>query len=271
MSSVPETLFELQKWFGSCITQRIYSGIVYDTLPETYIVSTETLSADKRMELYNQSYWLRLLSALHEEYAFLSRLFGKDAFDEEIGIDYLKAYPPIHWSLNLLGNKLYDWLQKNYSQQDKALILKAAEIDWACQMIFFARKNRPIDLSNYQGERADRLLDEHVCLGAHVYLVETEGDLLPFRQKLLQQEHAYWLENDFPSFVKDKTHYYLLYRNPALNVSWEPLEKNEYLLLREIQQGATIAMSLERVEVGEEAAFWVQRWLIREWLELEPK
>ncbi len=267
MSSVPDKLFEVQKWFGSCITQRIYSDIAYEKEPSNYIVSTETLSAGERMQLYNQSYWLRLLAALHEEYPFLSRLFGKDAFDDEIGIDYLTCYPPTHWSLNLLGKDLFSWLQDNYTQNDKKLILDAAEIDWACQRCFFAPKASPLDLSKYQGEKADLLLDEPLKIAAAGYLIETDGDLLPFRQKLLQEEHAYWVEHDFPKCSKDGTYYYLIFRNRDLNVSWEPLEKNEYLLLRHIQAGATIGDALEKVEVGEEAAFWVQKWLIREWLE----
>jgi len=266
MNSVPNTLYELQKWFGGIITQRLYSDIEYAIPAAHYVASTAKLSAEFRMQIYNESYWMRLLAALHEEYAFLSRLFGKTSFDEEIGIDYLTAHPPSHWSLNFLGKELFTWLKGHYNSSDNWLVHKAAEIDWACQQSFFAPMHTPIDLTLFQGEKAYELLDMPLKLAPSVHLIEAAGDFMPFRQKLLQQSHDYWVDNDFPKLAKDKPYYFCIFRNSDLNVSWDPLEEKEFELLRLIQAGHTIDQALDKVDVDEEAALWVQKWLIREWL-----
>ena len=261
--AVPKRLAHIQRWFGAAITQSMGSEI---PSAATYITQSTNLTPDERMQLYNQSYWLRLLAALHEEYPFLSRLFGKEAFDDEIGTGYLTAYPPTHWSLNLLGKDLLTYLEKTYLAPDRWLVLKAAEIDWACQHCFFAVSRPEIDLSTYDDKKAEELLDAPLQLQSYVRLVEAPGHFMHYREAFLQQEHEYWLENDFPQLEKDKTYYFILYRNNRLNMQWDSLEPTEYKLLSLIQSGMTIDQALEHVEECEEIALWIQKWLIRQWL-----
>lgn len=49
-------------------------------------------------------------------------------------------------------------------------------------------------------------------------------------------------------------------------MDWDTLEPQEYTLLTHIKQGDTIGEALEKVEVDDQVAFWVQKWLIRGWL-----
>ncbi len=262
-STLPSRLAHIQEWFGKVITTNMGNDII---AANDYITQSPTLSATERMNLYNQSYWLRLLAALHEEYPFLSRLFGTEAFNEEIGIGYLTAHPPSHWSLNYLGKDLVRYLEKSYQQSDAWLVLKAAQIDRACQMSFFAVAYPAINLASCTEDTADELLDMPLKLQSHVHLISTPGHFMHMREAFLKQPHDFWLENDFPMLDKENIYYFIIYRNNHLNVSWDTLDPVEYELLTLIQSGHTIDQALDKVEAGEEAALWIQSWLIRGWL-----
>ncbi len=261
--NAPARLTHIQEWFGGTITQYMEKEIFGS---EEYINATQELSSEDRMRLYNHSYWIRLLNALHEEYPFLSRLFGKEDFDNTISIPYLTAYPPTHWSLNLLGKNLFAFLKKSYHEKDRDLVLKTAEIDWVCQQCFFAVAHPPIDLTLYTGEKAEELLDIPLRLQSHVYLLQANGHFMLYREAFLKETHDFWLKNDFPPLEKEKTYHFILFRNHILNMEWDELEPDEFTLLQRIHSGLTIDQALDTVEADEQAAFWVQKWLIRGWL-----
>ncbi len=266
--TVPARLATIQRWFGGIITQNMYNTLEYDEEPSTYIASTANLSALERMQIYNQSYWLRLLEALHEVYPFLSRLFGKASFDDEIGAPYLTAHPPAHWSLNLLGNELTAYLHKTYHAKDRELVLKAAEIDWACQHCFFAKALPEIDLMRFSDDKAEELLYLPLKLQPTVHLIKTNGDYMHFREAFLKHDHDYWLDNDFPKLDKETPYHFILYRNNHLNISWDTLEPLEYDILKSIEHGKTLDEALATAEESEDIALWIQKWLLCKWLAL---
>ncbi|MCE5295311.1 MAG: putative DNA-binding domain-containing protein, partial [Chlamydiales bacterium] len=249
--------------FGNSITHSLY-----DELPDAkeYITPSATLTADERMRLYNYSYWLRLFDILEEEYPFLSRLFGEQAFRDTIAEPFLKAFPPSHWSLNLLGRDLVTFLDNTYHEPDRWLILQAAVIDKAHNQSFFAVTKPTIDLSTYNEEAAEKLLDSPIELQTDVHLITSPGHIMNYREAFLKEPHEYWLENDFPILAKDRPYHFIIFRNIHLQAAWDELEPVEYELLRLIEKGFTIDQALDSVEVGDEAAFWVQKWLIRGWI-----
>lgn len=262
---VPSRLAHIQRWFGSTITQDMQYDLVYEEQPSAYITSTDTLNADERMQLYHQSYWLRLLGALQEQFPFLSRLFGKHGFNAEIAIPYFVAHPPSHWSLHVLGKDVVSFLEKSYEASDKALVIKAAEIDWACQACFFAKSLPAIDLLKYAGDKAEELLYKKLKIQPHVHILAAHGHFMHFREAFLQHDHDYWLNHDFPTLEK-KEMYFILYRAHHLNVVWETLEPGEFALLKLLQEGYTLDTALEQVEESEEIPFWLQKWLLNNWL-----
>ncbi len=268
-TNVPARLVHIQHWFGKVITQSMGSKIEF---VNTYIAETKELRAEERMNLYNQSYWLRLLAALHEEYPFVSRLFGKEAFDAEIGTEFLTAHPPTHWNLNLLGKNLVNFLKINYTACDRLLVLKAAEIDWACQQSFFAITKPEINPANYIGEEATNLLNVPLQLQPHVQLIEAAGHFMRYRKEFLQQDHDYWLLHDFPVLEKDKVYYFIIFRDSELNIQWHELDPLDYSLLALIKTGHTIDQALDKVDECDKIPQWIAKWLNQKWicLSLQP-
>ena len=80
----PKKLYSLQKWFGRAITQPIQNVDEFG-LPNLdiqlakeallHMTNGPKLSADKRVAIYNQQYWFRLLHMMQDIFPFLLRLF----------------------------------------------------------------------------------------------------------------------------------------------------------------------------------------------------
>lgn len=277
----PTRLTRLQVWFAEIITQKMLDdrsiqpttsrGNSLVDEAKAFITETPTLSAIDRLQLYNQSYWLRLLDALHEEYPFLTSLFGTESFDNEIAIPYLLSHPPSHWSLNDLGKDLVTWLEANYTQDDKRLIMQAASIDWACQQSFFAKGLPSIDLEQYTGQNAEKLLSRPLILQPHVHLFETWGHFMHFREAFLKENPDYWLDHDFPELVKDRPYFFLIYRTPKLTISWDELTQDEFHFLSLFKRPNTLDEAIQALDVNEDdPPFWIQRALLKQLLALTP-
>ena len=129
---VPSLLKREQQWFGSIISRPIDvdskmnpmspSGIPMEVEAAEHITPSPTLRSAQRIQIYNQQYWWRLLNTLHDIFPLTTRLFGYQDFNRTIGMPYLTKYPPCHWSLTLIGERLERWVEEDYHAGDKELV-----------------------------------------------------------------------------------------------------------------------------------------------------
>jgi hypothetical protein len=286
--AIPCQLKSTQEWFAGIITNRLSedqsicpqapSGMLIAEEAAKYIAPSPNLRPHQRMQIYNQQYWWRLLKALHDNFPLLTRLFGYHAFNEEIAIPYLMKYPPNHWSLIALGDRLPKWIQEEYSHADRPLILNAVQLDWAFTDSFVSAQNAPLNLPNLIQDNSQNLLSHVFYLQPYIHLFKWDYDLLSFRDAFLKEKVEYWTENDFPSLLKEKTYYFILYRSPKNHVISKEISAGEYLLLNCFKNGSTLESACELLEqqdtfIYEQAAShlqqWFQDWTIRNWLTLE--
>src|SRR4051812_44875922 len=105
-AAVPTQLKRMQEWFASIITRPVDEesrinplspeGVPMEQEACRYITPSATLLPAQRIQIYNQQYWWRLLSIMHELYPLVTRLFGHRDFNQTIAIPYLVKYPPSH-------------------------------------------------------------------------------------------------------------------------------------------------------------------------------
>lgn len=275
-----------QEWFAGIITQPLTensyinpiapSGLTIAEEAARYIVPSRSLQPHQRIQIYNQQYWWRLLNILHDTFPLVTRLFGHTAFNEEIGIPYLVKYPPDHWSLNLLGNRLPQWIEEEYNKPDKTLVHNAATLDWAFCDNFVAAHYAPLDVAGIMTKGGqDCLLSITLHLQPHIHLFHWEYDLFTFRQAFLSQSVDYWLENDFPPLPKEKAHSFILFRSVKNNVFWKEISKPEYLILNLFNRGCSVEEACTYIENQDESVYkeaneklqeWFQDWASRGWL-----
>ena len=281
----PEELVTIQKWFASIITSRMTTDHEIQELSprgnyiaeeaKDYVIPSHTLLPHERMQIYNQSYWARLLDVLEEIFPLVARLFGSHDFQQMLTIPYLLKYPVDTWDLNAIGSYFPTWIKENYVATDKRLVLYSAEIDWACQESFFAKDLPPLDIHKMGQDELAGILQRKIRLQTNLHLFELPYNLLSYREAFLKEEVEYWIENDFPKLEKEKAPYFLIvYRNAQHTVEWKEISQSEFLLLQLIRDGKTLEEAcLELESMGGtlydlakmRLAFWIQEWFRLKW------
>jgi len=284
---VPFSLKQLQCWFASIITRPLCdqnkimplapSGRAIDTEANDFVAPSPTMEPYRRLEIYNQQYWWRLIGTLHEGYPLLLRLFGYDDFNRSIGVPYLCSHPPSHWSLFSLGDMLPQWIKEAYQKEDKELVVAAAVLDHAFNAGFIA-PHRPLTTSNstLDEKGAEALMVVALRLQEHLQLFHWPWELISFRRTLLQQPPDHWVDNEFPALEKVGPYCFVVYRNRSNNMVGEKISWAEYSALRLFHRTLTLAElcgQLERdcdeatyEEVAQNFAPWLQKWITQQWL-----
>ena len=226
---------EIQKRFAKALRQPLIDHHTLLITPEAEkaaldLLPSPTLEPLSRLEIYAQQYWWRLFNTLHEQYPFVTALFGYEGFNTHIASPYLLKYPPTHWNINFLGQTLPQWLQEEYHQDDRPLVMAAADIDASYTLSFFA-KDAPLPTSE----------TEVLHLSPSTFLFSWKWDLIPFRRELLKHPPDHWVENDFPPLNKERTYYTLIRRTPSGNIAADELTHANFLLLEQLQAGTSLA------------------------------
>lgn len=284
--NVPQSLKREQQWFGSIIGRPIDedsrmnpispSGKPMEEEAAQHIMPSPTLRPAQRIQIYNQQYWWRLLNTLHESFPLLTRLFGYYDFNRSIGFPYLTKYPPRHWSLGYLGDRLPRWCAEEYVGKDKKLVSDAALLDWAFTYSFVTARMSPIRGNEVQNETdAAGLLDKRLYTQPYVYLFKMDYHLFNFREEFIKQDPDHWINNPFPEMDTSKKFHFVMFRNPRNDVAWKEISDGEHFLLSRFVEGATIDEACQALEeqgaaycdaAMEHLQEWFQEWTIRGWL-----
>lgn len=282
-AKVPLQLKKIQQWFGGIIgcpideDSRINpltpAGNPIEEESAIYIAPSPTLRPAQRIQIYNQQYWWRLLSTLHESFPLVTRLFGYYDFNKTLAIPYLVKYPPCHWSLSYLGDRFVKWIEESYHANDKQLVLDAARVDWGFVHSFVAAEIPPMKLETIS--EGENLLEKKLFLQPHVCLMQMKNDMFSYRIEFLKQDPDYWIDNDFPVLNKNTTGYYALFRGTDNDIYWHEMSATEYHLLSLFQKGMKIERACDWLEcqektIADDAAkhlqSWFQEWTKRRWL-----
>ena len=263
---VPLSLLELQKWMGALERRPIRkSGALKIPLfdkktareIEKRISPGPHLSAVQRLGIYNQQYWWRLFSLMQDRYPALTRLFGRADFNRILIEPYLLKYPPDDWFLGSLGRRLPLWIEEEYGEEDKLLVLHLAQIEEACYGLFFAPFHPPVK----PGEEGERL-----SLQPSVALFDFDADLFSFRKELIKEEPHHWQAHDFPSIDwSEKRRYFSLHMEEG-ELRHEEISKAQWILLKAFEKGETLSGALHGLDEAPDIGRWFQQWTARGWL-----
>lgn len=252
----------MQAWFTKQIAtplndDQTISAINIEKEAPLYIKKSPTLKPHERIEIYNQQYWWRLINTMQEHFPLVLALFGTTPFNDQLAIPFLKKYKPYDWNINLLGEKFPKWIDEAYNEQDKALVLNAAKIDWAYISSFLAKdvKQAAFDLN------------EKLLLSPSLHLFEMPYDLFSFRREVLKKEADYWLDNSFPELNKGRPFYFIFYRNQNYDLASQEIDEAEFRILSLFKK----ALSLnELCDILDDHPFqdkaeknlsaWIQKW-----------
>ena len=157
VSSGTMSLTELQREMAAAVMMPLTAdedmrthapdGRPMSEVAERFIAPNSRLSAFERLEIYNRQYWVRVLSALAEDFPALRAVVGGRAF-EGLSIEYLTAHPSRSFSLRNLGSKLAEWLREHpqWAGRRQRLALDVVKIEWAFVEAFDNAERTPLTI-----------------------------------------------------------------------------------------------------------------------------
>lgn len=76
---------------------------------EKFIPSTKNLSASQQIQIYQNSYYERIILAMSQDFPIIKTFLGEDAFAGMV-CDYVKKYPSTNFNLRYVGKNLAKFL-----------------------------------------------------------------------------------------------------------------------------------------------------------------
>ena len=206
------------------------------------------LTAFERLEIYNRSYWSRVLDAFSEDFPGVRALVGAPGFDR-LRRAYLTECPSESFTMRDLGRHLVRWMEANpaYGEPHSAAALDMAKLEWAeIESFDEAEEVRltPQDVATLDPD-ASLQLQPHIRLLEVTYSVDSLFfDIREAARRNGSSAHA--LARTHVERVKSTAPIYLAIHRHELVVHNKRLDEEEFRLLRAISGGVSIGDAVAR-------------------------
>jgi len=126
----------MERWFQGELA-RPHEGGKPGAPANASILPSRHLQPEERVAIYSRMYFARLYDCLAEDYPAVVKICGHATF-RKIARAYLKEHPSRHYSLNLLGRKLPEFLDGRARFPRRALLADVARVERAISESFDA-------------------------------------------------------------------------------------------------------------------------------------
>lgn len=141
-SASKASLVPMQRWMQHAIVHA-HEGRPARGRADAWILPSRTLAPDERVEIYSGMYRLRMIEALEADYPALQAAVGHHTFHELV-MEYARAYPSKHYSLNFFGDRMPEFLASAKAQprlkklglKNLAFLADVARIEQALTVVF---------------------------------------------------------------------------------------------------------------------------------------
>ena len=157
MNDDPRPLGQIQNWLQSVITHPlgVEAGIAADAAQaeiatsagdvESVILPSRALGSIKRLEVYANAYYARLLECLRDYFPALVHALGEEVFDE-FAFGYLQRFPSQSYTLGDLADNFATFLDETRPVPDEAesdapanwpdFVIDLARLEWNIDSVF---------------------------------------------------------------------------------------------------------------------------------------
>lgn len=256
------TLIELQRRMAAAVMQpltrtdnmqrKTRDGRSMKAEAAAFIKPNDRLTSFERLEIYNRQYWFRVISAFAEDFPGLAAVLGEAAF-ERLTRAYLADHPSQSFTLRNLGSQLESWLAAHPEQAGKRLelALDVIRLEWAYIEAFDNAEERALtlaDLGQLDG-------DSQLSLQPHLRLLRLLHPVDDFVIDVHRRQSSQSVASNAVTEVKHsrrrrvpalkRKDIYLSVHRFDNSVYYKRLEREEYELLRGLDQGNTLGQALD--------------------------
>lgn len=254
-------LLEFQRTLARAVMQPLSSR---DTMKRgaedgiALVKRNSRLSSMERLEIYNRSYWSRILDAFGEDFPGVRALLGAKQFNK-LRRRYLADCPSESFTMRDLGKNLVAWMERNctLAGPNYNIALDMAKLEWAQIESFDAAEDERLSAADVAALAPDSLLrlQPHLRLIEVVHEVDTL--LLEIREaaklhsgvpRTLTQKRIARATSSVPPSVPPSaagSPLYLAIHRFELVVHYKRLDAEMFRLLSALAKGSSIANAIE--------------------------
>jgi len=257
------------------------SGRPMRAVAAEFIKPNDRLTSFERLELYNRQYWWRVLASVRDDFPGLRAILGDRRFDAMCEA-YLVDCPSASFSMRNLGARLENWLRKHpkWAGAKQALALDMVRLEWSDIAAFDAGGELPLRAEDVAAQDLPRL---RLRLQPYIQLLDLR---YPVDNLLLEVRHG--ADKGFASNAFRAEHQrkraavarlkpkriWLAVHRVDYSLYFRRLEREEFLLLREIEGGSTVGRALATVfrksaipemQQAECVQRWFHNWAVLGW------
>jgi hypothetical protein len=251
--------------------QRTNDGRSLNGIAESIIKPNDRLTSFERLEIYNRQYWLRILSALAEDFEGLQLIIGDKAF-EKLAVAYLQDCPSRSFTLRNLGSRLEEWLRAHpeFAAGAHEIALDMVRLEWAEIEAFDETAQPQLSQSDLQtlGDDPQFHLQPYLRLLELSYPVDKM--LLKIRRKQREfgmvsnaVEERQQRRRPRKRALPKPENVYLAVHRAENSVYLKRMDRDAFAMLRALQQGKRLSEAVEQVEWSdgtEQASQNLQAW-----------
>jgi hypothetical protein len=200
-----------------------------------WILPSKHLRPKERVDIYSRMYFSRLLECMQVDYPALAKIAGEKTFDKLVRA-YLLQHPSRHYSLNVLGARLPQFLAGPVRVPRRALLHDVAELEQLMTVVFDAPQSNVLKPSDLAG------ISPQAWESARPRLVDALR-LAAFEHRANAIVTAARQDQTLPDLGRAKT-WVAVYRKDY--VVWRmDLSEPMYAVLRALEARATLREALE--------------------------
>jgi Putative DNA-binding domain len=246
------------------------------------IKPNDRLTSFERLEIYNRQYWFRVLSAFAEDFPGLRAVLGERRFDA-VAKAYLIDCPSRSFTLRNLGSRLEAWLRKNskLAGSRQKLAIDMVRLEWADVDAFDGKAEPALKPENLAGADPATL---RLRLQPFIHLLDLHYPVDDLLLEVRSDDDTDFASNAFNERNKHKRVRAVARLKPATiflavyrledSVYFRRLERDEFMILRELRAGKPLDRAIELALRNSSLALddrpiqiqnWFQTWATLGW------
>jgi Putative DNA-binding domain len=234
------TLLKLQQTF----TDWVLRGRNQD--PISALIKANGLTVEQCLQIYRNNTQLGLTEALRDGYPVVSKLVGKDFFNQ-LARSFIRCFPPKAGCLLSFGSEFADFIGGYQLAAGLPYLPDVARLEWYRHEAFHEADVCALDITSLVGVNPD-------CYGELGFTLHPTARLHTSEYPVLAiwQTNQEGYEGDVTVNLAEGGCQLLVYR-PGLDIEIVALTEAEYQFLRLLDTGLTLTQAVEEVTLNDNA------------------